>query len=220
MFLDAMIERFSRRTDGPRRTRMTDQGSIAVAVVEPFKKERRRAGAGFAAVNGNGSTFLAPVQAFPTTTLTMALWNGDKKKSYFIDTISAFLASGTPDVGGALLACVTRESQAAPTLSTGDNGGYANTKIGGLSGKLPGATNAVFATAITALSAPAWQVVDAKPQVTATAKIAAAAFQANIDGGIVVPPGYMLGLTVLAGAGTTPLFGFGVTWDELDCDLE
>lgn len=179
-------------------------------------------GARFNAVNGVSSTFLAPVQAFPSTTLVMALWNGeaDGGKSYFIDAVYAFLASGTPDVGGALLACVTREKPAAPTLSTGDNGGYANTKISGLSGKLPGASKAVFATNITALSAPAWFVADGKPQVTATAKIAAGSFFGSLEGGVVVPPGYMLGLTVLAGAGTTPLFGFGVIWSELAAELE
>jgi hypothetical protein len=197
-------------------------GNPAFSQVLAPRALRAAAGVRFNAVIGNGATFLAPVTAYPTTTLTMALWNGepDGGKSYFIDKVYAFLASGTPDVGGALLACVTKERQTAPTLSTGDNGGYAGTKIGGLSGKLPGASKAVFINAITALSAPVWFVADSKPQVTATAKVAAAAFEGNLEGGVVIPPGFMLGLAVLAGAGTNPLFGLGVTWDEIQADLE
>jgi hypothetical protein len=192
-------------------------GALAHDQVLGAKALRSAAGCRFNAVNGNGSTFLAPVTAWPTTALTMMLWNGeaDGGKTYFIDQLYAFLASGTPDVGGALLACVTLGKQAINPAA------YANTVISGLSGKLGASSKAVFANAITAVGGtPAWMVVDCSPMGTATAKIAANAFLAEINGGIAVPPGYGLGLTMLAGAGTTPLFGFGATWDEVQADLE
>jgi hypothetical protein len=197
-------------------------GNPAFSEVLPPKALRAAAGVRFNAVMGNGSTFLAPITAFPTTTLTMALWNSepDGGKSYFIDRLYSFLASGTPGAGGCLLACVTKERQTAPTLSTGDNLGYANTKIGGLSGKSAGASKAVFINAITALSAPAWFVAEAEPSAGTGATIATHAVTAELQGGVVVPPGYMLGLAYLSAAGTSPLYGFGVVWDEIQADLE
>ena len=171
----------------------------------------------FNAVMGNGSTFLAPVTAYPTTTLTMALYNPTSRRVYTPRKLYAFLGSGTPGAGGALLACVTAVTQARPTLSTGDNGGYAGTvisQIGGL-GK-PGNTQAAFVTAITLTGPqPAWLVAGGEDAAGTGATIAthAALFDVS-DFGIEVPPGHMMGLTYLSAAGTTPLFGFGVIWDE------
>lgn len=221
MLIKGLIERFTRRGDGQRHVRLTGLGSQACSLVEAPAAERARAGIRFNAVNGNGSTFLAPVTAWPTLTATMALWNGDPKKTLFLDTAYAFLASGTPDVGGALIGCVTTIAQARPTLSSGSNGGYAGTVISGLSGQKAGKTNAAFCTNITITGdQPSWFVIDGKPQVSATAKIAAASFQGYFLGGIAVPPGYMFGMAVLAGAGTTPLYGFGVQFDDYESDLE
>ena len=62
-------------------------------------------------------------------------------------------------------------------------------------------------------------VAGAPEQVT-TAKIAAAVYHGEVQGGACVPPGFGFGLVVLAGAGTTPLFGFGVVWDEMEFVVE
>ena len=198
-------------------------GAMCVNQVLSPRSLRAAAGARFAGVMGSGSTFLAPVTAYPTTTLTMALWNGDPAggRSYFIDRITAVVASGTPVVGGALLACVTTVAQARPTLSTGGNGGYANTIISGLSGYKGGSSNGILINAITLTGdQPAWFVAAHQPSNTATANIAATGFVAELDGGVLVPPGYMLGMAVLSAAGTTPLYSFGVTWDEVQADNE
>ena len=52
-------------------------GAVGVSPVQNAHAIRAAAGARFATVMGNGSTFLAPVTAYPTTTLTMALYNPD-----------------------------------------------------------------------------------------------------------------------------------------------
>ena len=45
-------------------------------------------------------------------------------------------------------------------------------------------------------------------------------FTADVRGSIIIPPRMGLGLTVLAGAGTSPLYIPGVTWTEAELDLE
>lgn len=221
MRLSGVVKAFG-RVWGEQDLRLNDLGHLAVDLVLPPRAELTRAGRRFNAVMGQGSTFLAPVTAYPTTTLTMALWNGenDAGRAYLVERVYSFLASGTPGAGGALLACVTKEKQTAPTLSTGANGGYANTEIGGLSGKAAGASKAVFVTAITALSEPAWLVAAAEPAAGTGATIATHALVADLEGGVIVPPGYMLGLTYLSGAGSTPLYGLGVIWSEVELRLE
>lgn len=199
-----------------------DQGAQGISNIQGIKSVRAASGVRFRAVNGNGSTFLAPVTAMPTTTATMALWNGSSKRTLFIDKLGYFLASGTPTAGSALVCCVTTVAQARPTLSTGANGGYAGTVISGLGGQSGGNSEAAFVTNITITGAqPAWGIVAANP---GGVGLAAAtfpqhvAFNDHIAGGIAVPPGGMLGLAVLSGTGTTPLFGFEVEWDEYISD--
>ena len=170
----------------------------------------------FHAVMGSG-TFLAPVTAYPTTTLTMALWNSSVDRVLKPKSVHSFLASGTPGAGGALLACVTSVQQVRPTLSTGDNGGYAGVVVSNLGSRgSPGDTQAAFLNAITLTGKqPAWIVVGAESEAGTGATIASHALVADVSGlDLEVLPGHMLGITYLSGAGTTPLYGFGVTWDE------
>lgn len=173
----------------------------------------------FHAVMGSG-TFLAPVTAYPTTTLTMALWNPDNSgRRYKTVSLHEFLASGTPGAGGALLACVSPLPQARPTPSTGDNGGYAGTIVSALNGSgKPGDTSGMFINAITLTGPqPAWLVAGAEPEAGTGATIATHGLQVDVRHlELEVLPGHMLGITYLSGAGTTPLYGFGITWKEMD----
>lgn len=120
-------------------------GEQGVSLIMPEKGMRAQANIRYNAVTGNGSTFIAPVTAYPTTTATFLLFNGEEPggKSYFVDTAYAFLASGTNAAGGALLGAVT--------LSRQHNAGvlpaaYANTVVSSLSGQKLN-TRAVLANA-------------------------------------------------------------------------
>lgn len=195
-------------------------GGLAVSQLLPPKGQRAAAGRRYNAVVGNGATFIAPVTAYPTTTATFLLYNGEPAggRSYFIDTVYAFNASGTPAAGAALLGGVTLASQAAAN-SGASPAAYSGTVVTSLSGK-SGGTKAVLANAWTIVGGtPAWQVL-AKSEAAAAATIASNTLLGHVDGGIVLPPGFGLALTVLSGAGTTPLYGFGVTWDEIEADIE
>lgn len=195
-------------------------GGLQASQLLPPKALRAASGRRYNAVVGNGATFIAPVTAYPTTTATFLLFNGEAAggRSYFIDTAYAFLASGTNGAGGALLGAVTIGSQAAAN-SGANPAAYSSTVVTSLSGKT-GGTKAVLANAWTIVGGtPAWQVL-AGSAAPAAATIGANVLLANVDGGIVVPPGFGLALTVLSGTGTTALYGVGVTWDELEADLE
>lgn len=173
----------------------------------------------FHAVIGNGATFLAPITAYPTTTLTMALYNPTSDRVYKVKAVHSFLASGTPGAGGAILVCVTAVAQARPTLSTGPNGGYANTVISHLGGRgAPGDTQGVFINAITLTGPqPAWVAIAAEPAAGTGATIGTHGIAADVQAfNLGVLGGHMMGITYLSGAGSTPLYGFGVTWEEED----
>jgi len=98
-------------------------------------------------------------------------------------------------------------------------GAYANTVVASLSGKT-GGTKAVLANAWAIVGGtPAWQVLESAPAQAASTTIGSGLL-AKVDSGIVVPPGYGFVMAVLAGTGTTALYGYGVTWDEITADIE
>ena len=192
------------------------QGDMAV---------RAAAGARFAAVMGNGSTFIGSVTAWPTTTLTMALYNNEPPggKSLFLDRAWAVFISGTSALGAVLLVGVTADQQVKPTLSTGANGGYASTVISSLNGKgAPGGTHAALLNAITATGSQfAWFPVATWQGTNATTTIANQnLYSDDLKGGILVPPQYMAGIVVVEAAGTSPLWSYGFSWSEYQADLE
>jgi len=72
---------------------------------------------------------------------------------------------------------------------------------------------------ITTPAAPSWFVV-AKSDSANTAVLSVAAFNDTINGKLVIPPLYGLGLATLSGTGTTPLFFPMCHWTEYALDLE
>lgn len=198
---------------------LTTLGALAVEQVLPPKGLRAAAGCRFAAVVGNGATFKAPITAWPTTTATWALYNGEDPggKSLLIDTVGAFLASGTAAAGFALIGAV------ATTKLTTIPSAYSGTILSSLSGR-PANSKALLANNLTIPTAgggaqPAWHVLEASGANAANATIGGLCL-AKLDGGILVPPGYAFYVDIVSGAGTTPLFGVSVTWDEVQADLE
>jgi hypothetical protein len=83
--------------------------------------------------------------------------------------------------------------------------------------------SAVAYTLSTLISPYAW-VVTPGQQGQMGVGTAAASIGGNINADvrarIIIPPSKLLGLSVFSGAGTTPLFLFGVNWHEIEADLE
>src|SRR3990167_9231879 len=191
----------------------TPMGALMVANYEPPKMLRAIHGDRFAAVVGNGATFKAPVTAIPTTTATWMLFNNESAtsgtgKTYFVDKVSAFLASGTAASGITLLGCVTLASQTAPSA-------YASTVVSALDGTNGTSTNGILANAHTITGTqPAWHVLAGIDNVAAAT--IGMSVTADLDGGYLIPPQYGMGITVLSGVGTTALYGVSVIWDEIN----
>lgn len=199
--------------------RLTQLESQAIAQVEDARSELGRAGRRFGGgcqIIANG---IAPVAAIPTTTATLALYNNEEAGGmvYFVRRISApWVGSGTPAAGATVFACISPSRIASPptVMVTG----YGAASLSGSTRR----TKALFATAVTLPStpaAPAWIQIHSSLQLAAANVGEGDGIGTEFDGELVVPPGYALGLAILSGAGTTPLYGLSVTWAEKQVTL-
>lgn len=194
--------------------RMTHQESLAVGQVEPPGFEMSRAGRRFyLGYTGTVPTGIAPVQAFPTTAAQWVISNVDVAASYFFKSLGALLFSGTSGLGGELLACIFQ--------TPAQQGFAAGIAVQNASNSARGSKAAVkSAVTITAPALPNWFPI--AEQIAGAAQVGPASSIINrqIDGRVAVPPGFSLGLAVLAPAGTTPLYLPIAEWVEQETDME
>jgi len=197
-----------------RALRMTGIESLAIASVEDERTELARAGRRFWGGNQIIANGIAPVQAIPTTTATLALVNKEKPggASMLVDRANFWLGSGTAAAGATLLAAVCEVAEA--NVPTTQETGY---EVGSSSAGKP-ASKALFKAALTVVD-PVWVGLFSNFQLAA-ANVGQGDGWIESKGGILVPPRYALGLAVLSGAGTTPLYGISLGWSELVLDLE
>ena len=210
-----IVSRFSKQGNGSElAVRLTSNGSVAVAQTEPYGLEMARAGRRFYGGCQAAASGVAPVTAFPTTTAALVLFNGEDQGSgicYYVDELSVTLGSGTAAAGMALWALLTSAKIAAPTAAS--NYSSQSASMGSKT------TKAVWGTAITV--AGAWRsVAGAGADWAAAANFGQSIGMNPIPQGFLVKPGYALGLTVLSGTGTTPLYTIHAGWTEVECDVE
>lgn len=143
------------------------------------------------------------VADMPTTRAELALYNADSVYSYVIDSI--YFLSLTSVTAAANVSLIYQV--AAPAALTDNTAVLINSPIGKVyDGK------AKRALAVTTMTANKWAVVAASP--AGAAASIGLGLVANIDGGIIVRPGYTLGLNAVAGTATgTSLIG--VSWHEV-----
>jgi hypothetical protein len=217
MLMEGKYRRFSpyKAGEAAADVRITHQESLAVAQVEAPGFELTRASRRFhLGYNGSAPTGIAPVQAIPTTAAQWTIWNADPSKTYWFETLGAFPISGTPGVGGLLLASIftlpaqTGFSTGLAVASASNGGMYSKAAI------KSGVT-------ITAPATPLWfPVADNQPGAVGGGVGGNQIINRAIAGRIAVPPLCGLGLAVLALAGTTPLFVPIAEWTEIETDLE
>lgn len=190
--------------------RGTQYGSLAMAQYEPAELEMSRAGIRFVGGCQVIASGIAPVAAIPTTTATLALYNGDPTKSLLIEELAFGLGSGTPTAGAILFAAVSNGAVTAPSAAS--NYSSQSASNGGV------ATRAVWGTAVTFPAGSAWKIAGGSMQLAA-ANVGQAERPYAVKG-LLIPPGRALGLAILSGTGTSPLYIVSAQWTELALDLE
>lgn len=195
-------------------------GSLAAVLVEPAGVELARFGRRFWLGNHAAVTGIAPVQALPTTAAQWGIFNNEPAggKTYYFEELGMFLTSGTPGVGGIMLACLY-------TLPVIVGDGTAGAGVGSMSVPTKGGTTAGNASraivksaqTITAPSAPIWYPIAQNSSPNVTAFAGSTFFEhRDIQGRIALPPQCGLGLAVVAPAGTSPLYAPFAQWVELE----
>lgn len=193
--------------------RATPLSSIAVAQTEPPYFELTRSGRRFHGGVQVIAAGIAPVQAIPTTTATLGLFNNDTNNNgmaLVVDWLNVFLGSGTAAIGATVMITVAKPTN-APTAHA------ANYAAGPLSGSSNG-SKALWGTALTLPAGAVWTAV-ASTQQAAGANVGQGDNFIDFGGRVVVPPGFALGIAILSGAGTTPLYGVSSQWSEVETDL-
>lgn len=215
MLAELFTGRFTPKQTGQSPLSGTSLASLRTAQVEPLCAEGSRSGRRFLLGNSAAITGIAPVQTLPTTAAQWVLWNADPSRAYFFEELGVYLTSGTPGVGGVLLAALLQ----TPALAGVSNAGIAvsSASNGGLTSKMIVKASIAF----TQPAAPNWYPVASNPSPNVTA-FAGSTFleHRSLQGRIVVPPNQGLALAVVAPAGTTPLFAPFAQWFESETDLE
>lgn len=190
----------------------TAMGSLRVAGFGPAGLEDALAGYRFGGGCQVIASGIAPVTAIPTTTATLAIYNPiTSGKVLVIDWLSFFLGSGTAAAGATLMATVSGQVATAPSAAAN----YSSANLAGRSGP----SVAVWGTAVTIPSGAAWLGVRPTFQLAA-ANVGQGNGMAPINGAMLVGPGKALGLAVLSGAGTSPLYQVSASWLELPLTAE
>lgn len=208
-----LVKRFTKVwPTGNRPVRMSNVESLITAKCEPDGADLARAGRRYQVAFTSAATGRAPVTAVPTTAAAFLLWNGetDNGKSYVVEDLGIVQLSGTAAIGMTILWALTTVRIAAPTAATGYN--VRSCSRSGLQSK------AIFADNQTlAVDPSGWAVVTSNGNPATTN---GGGDVRDMQGRILVPPGYGLAMTVLSGAGTAPLFLASPMWCELELDLE
>jgi len=215
MLSENVAGKFTTKQSGQVSQRATALGSVAGAQVEPPNFEMSRAGRRFILGNSAAITGIAPVQALPTTGAQWVIWNPSTTRTLAMEQVAMYLTSGTPGVGGILLAALF-------TLPASVGATYTGSSISSASiGSGASATILKASVTVTAPAAPNWFTLASNPGPNVTA-FASSTFLENrlLGGSVLVPPLCGLALAVVSPAGTTPLFAPAAMWVEIECDLE
>lgn len=201
------IMRLANNTDGVP-FRATPLASLSVAQTESPYLEKTRSGMRFSGGLQLLANGIAPLQAIPTTTASLSLFNSDTSGSSYcfdIDWLNVFLASGTAAAGLTVFVCVAKPT----TVPSASVAGYG---VSNASSSTIG-SKAIWSAGLALPANTVWTPLASTLQ-TAGANIGQGDNFADLGGRFVVPPQYALCIAILSGAGTSPLYGVGVQWGE------
>lgn len=161
MLFEGIAKRFDKIYPSAAKTgaRVSGMQSIAVAQVEPAGMECTRGGLRFMLGNSAAITGIAPVQTLPTTAAQWTIWNAESRKTYFFEELGVYLTSGTPGVGGVLLACIFQ----SPAQTGSSNAGATVSSQSKPFGNASSSAIVKSGVTITTPAAPVWYPVASNP---------------------------------------------------------
>jgi hypothetical protein len=192
--------------EGDARLGLNNGGEQLISQSQLPKTELTRLGNSFNCTIPTASAF-TNVAGMPTTRAELALYNGDPVKSYIIDQVWFLsLTSITAAAGVSLI-----WQLGFPAVLTDNTAVLINSPLGKVyNGK------AKRALAVTTMVANQWAMLASTP--AGAAASIGLGIVANVDGGIIVPPGATLGLNAVVGTATgTSLIG--LSWHEAVLNL-
>jgi hypothetical protein len=221
MLLTAIVRRFDQlMSKAENDVRQTFLESLAVAQVEAPGDEASRGGLRFRGT-AQAATGIAPVQALPTTAAQWFLYNPvNNRVSAWVDTLGCELTSGTAATTGTeLYFTMAGPANVPATIQIASKSGVVIQNANPISAK--GASALSLNSGVTLQGTNTWFPIAASyPFGTGAPVGQCACVTRNIDGKIIIPPGCGLGLAVISGTGTTPLFAPFAEWREYLADLE
>ncbi len=204
--------RFAPKLSGTPYVSTSGYGAIRVAQVDSPGAELTRAGRRFSLSTLAGVTGIAPTQVINTVVTNWMLYNTSTTDSFIFDELGVFLVSGTAGLGITVMACLFT-TPAQTGFSTGVNiASRSNSaRVSAMSVK--------SGQSITAPAAPAWFPI-AYSGLTASAVLSVLTVSDKLEGKLICPPGFGVGIHVLSPAGSSPLFAAHASWTEAAMDLE
>lgn len=179
------------------------RGEVLTVAALPRKTELTRLGDSWSAVIPTGSAY-TNVANMPTTRAELALYNGDAVKSYVIDSVWMYCLTSITAASGITLIYQV----GSPAVLTDNTAVLINSPLGLVYGG-----RAKRALAVTTMVADKWAAL-ASLGSGAAVSIGVGCF-ADVGGGIILRPGYTLGLNAVVGTATgTSLIG--VSWHEVE----
>jgi len=193
---------------------LSNLGALGVSQITPKYLALAQNGLVYGISAGVVANAKIPIVDVGTTTAAWALYNGNATGNggyaLHVLRVGVWLASGTSDIGFSLIAGMSTAVQAsAVTNATGIVGPKS------LSSSASQRTSlATLGGAVTLAGAPSWVPLGSGNHHAAVATVGTG-LVAEVDGGIVIPPGFACGFTVLAGVGTTAKFAVSVIYAEI-----
>jgi len=209
-YIDGLVDSMrSIRNGGRRPFRLSNLGSLGVAMGEGDYTELARAGKLFICAPGVITNHVAAVTDVPTTASAYSLYNpANSGVKLLVMEIFAVL-SGTSGVGGALLYC---NPQPEATAVTANSTGVVVKNMTNPDQAFPG----FWATGVTLDVAAAWAVAGATPH----AAVKSGIHSPMPRGGVIVKPGSVFGTHYYTDTGTSPKAGIGCIVAAVDIDTD
>lgn len=194
---------------GDLQSQVTGRGDQIVVIGLPQLAEVVRFGRSFSAFQ---TAAVAPVVALPTTSAPLSIFNGepDGGLSYVIDDIfSIVVASAAAATGITMAHMLGTGKKVAPTAAA--------IVPKGLSGRVYNG-RAVLALASTVVD-DVWLPVNGQANQAPSINQIGSSVSAAIDGRIIVPPGHMYSIAVVANTAALITVRMGLRWHEVQLAL-